>query len=107
MSALGWIDFSSEDSAKVLRVLDLLSDNGGVDKLGIGVVRNLFADRMSPGISTVQTRPKYFTLTAHLLKEYVEIKVPKQRPLAKYLSRQPVPQTPHYCLLSVVEVESN
>lgn len=30
-SSLGWIDFSSEDSAKVRKVLDLLSDNGVID----------------------------------------------------------------------------
>ncbi|MDF1659767.1 MAG: DUF6361 family protein [Verrucomicrobiales bacterium] len=87
MSSLGWIDFSSEDSAKVRTVLDLLSDTGVIDELGIGVIRDSFADRMFPGISTVQTRPKYFTLTAHLLKDYAEKELSKTRPrsLPKYL----------------------
>ncbi|MDF1738648.1 MAG: DUF6361 family protein [Verrucomicrobiales bacterium] len=90
MSSLGWIDFNSEDSAKVRTVLDLLSDTGVIDELGIGVIRDSFADRMFPGISTVQTRPKYFTLTAHLLKDYAENEVPKTRPrsLAKYLEEE-------------------
>lgn len=50
MTSLGWIDFSSEDSAKVRTVLDLLSDTGVIDELGIGVIRDSFADRMFPGI---------------------------------------------------------
>ncbi|MDB2497522.1 DUF6361 family protein [Verrucomicrobiales bacterium] len=50
MSSLGWIDFDSEDSAKVQMVLDLLSDKGVIDELGIGVIRDSFADRMFPGV---------------------------------------------------------
>jgi len=89
-SSLGWIDFSSEDSAKVRTVLDLLSDSGVIDELGIGVIRDSFADRMFPGISTIQTRPKYFTLTAHLLKEYEKKEAIKKRPrsLTRYLEEE-------------------
>ncbi len=89
-SSFGWIDFSSEDSAKVRTVLDLLSDTGVIDELGIGVIRDSFADRMFPGISTVQTRPKYFTLTAHLLKDYEEWELSKNRPrsLTRYLEEE-------------------
>ena len=100
MSSLGWIDFSSEDSAKVRTVLDLLSDSGVVDELGIGVIRDSFADRMFPGISTVQTRPKYFPLTAHLLKDYAENELPKTRPrsLKKYLEDEE-----KWCRIQLVE----
>lgn len=100
MSPLGWIDFSSEDSAKVRTVLDLLSDNGIIDELGIGVIRDSFADRMFPGISTVQTRPKYFTLTAHLLKDYEENELSESRPrtLSKYLEDEE-----KWCRIQLVE----
>lgn len=90
MSAIGWIDFSSEHRDKVRTVIGLLSAPGVIDELGIGVVRDAFADRMFPGISTIQTRPKYFTLTALLLKDYEENEKPKTRarPFSRYLEEE-------------------
>lgn len=70
MASVGWIDFSSEHRDKVRTVIDLLNKQGVVDELGIGVIRDSFADRMFPGVSTIQTRPKYFTLTALLIRDY-------------------------------------
>jgi hypothetical protein len=70
MSEVGWIDFSSEHREKVRAVLDLLKVKGVVDELGIGVVRNTFSDSMFPGITTVQTRAKYYPLTALLIARY-------------------------------------
>jgi hypothetical protein len=70
MSALGWIDFSADHREKVRTVIDLLKKQGVVDELGIGVIRDSFADKMFPGVSTIQTRAKYFTLTALLVQDY-------------------------------------
>jgi len=63
MSIIGWIDFSSEHRERLRAVLDLLSAPGVLDELCIGPVRDAFADHMFPGISTIKTRAKYFTLT--------------------------------------------
>ncbi len=89
-SSLGWIDFSSEHRDRVRSVIDLLSAQGVVDELGIGVIRDAFADEMFPGISTVQTRPKYFFLTAFLIREYLseERKKRKPRSLERYLEER-------------------
>ena len=70
MISVGWIDFSSEHREKVRTVIDLLKKQGVVDELGIGVIRDSFADRLFPGVSTIQTRAKYFILTALLLRDY-------------------------------------
>ncbi|MDU5597083.1 MAG: hypothetical protein E6040_05205 [Lachnospiraceae bacterium] len=35
---LGWIDFSKEDRQKALDVINLLSEQGTVDELGIGTI---------------------------------------------------------------------
>ena len=72
MSSIGWIDFSSEHREKVRTVLDLLKKRGVIDELGIGVIRDSFADRMFPGFSTIQTRAKYFTLTAYLVQRFID-----------------------------------
>lgn len=101
-SSIGWIDFSSEHREKVRTVIDFLKEKGVIDELGIGVIRDSFADRMFPGISTIQTRPKYFTLTALLLKDYAENEKHKRRPrsLERYLEDEE-----KWCRISLVEAQ--
>ncbi len=66
---IGWIDYGSRDRNKILSVLSLLSTPEAVDELGIGVVRDGFADILFPGISTIQTRAKYFLLVPYIMME--------------------------------------
>ena len=66
---LGWIDFSKDERNKVLNAIHLLDEPGAVDELGIGAVRDAFADLFFPGTSTVQTRAKYFLIVPYVLKE--------------------------------------
>ena len=65
---LGWIDFSKNERNKVLSVLDLLSEAGTLDELGIAPVRDGFSDVFFPGTSTIQTRAKYFLIVPYTLK---------------------------------------
>ena len=66
---LGWIDFSKSERNKVLSVLDLLSEAGTLDELGIAPVRDGFAYLFFPGTSTIQTRAKYFLIVPYALKD--------------------------------------
>lgn len=66
---LGWIDFSKDERNKVLNVIHLLDEPGAVDELGIGAIRDSFADYFFPGTSTVQTRAKYFLIVPYVLME--------------------------------------
>ena len=68
---LGWIDFSRSERNKVMNVIHLLNaDNqGAVDELGIGIIRDAFSDFFFPGTSTVQTRAKYFLIVPYILME--------------------------------------
>ena len=66
---LGWIDFSKNERNKVLSVLDLLSEAGTLDELGIAPVRDGFANLFFPGTSTIQTRAKYFLIVPYALKD--------------------------------------
>lgn len=66
---LGWIDFSKNERDKVLDVLDLLSEAGTLDELGIAPIRDGFADLFFSGISTIQTRAKYFLIVPYALKD--------------------------------------
>ena len=69
---LGWVDFSREDREKVLDVMNLLQEQGAVDEIGIGLVRDAFANLFFPGTSTVQTVAKYFLIVPYVLKEATE-----------------------------------
>lgn len=66
---LGWIDFSKTERNKILSVLDLLSQEGTLDELGIAPIRDGFSNLFFPGTSTIQTRTKYFFLVPYALKE--------------------------------------
>lgn len=85
MSSLGWIHFSSEHRDKVRTALDFLKKRGVVDELGIGVIRDTFADLMFPGISTIQTRAKYFTMIAYRIRAFIE-RSGNRETLESYLS---------------------
>ena len=74
---LGWIDFSKEDRQKAFDVINLLSEQGAVDELGIGVIRDAFANYFFPGTSTIQTRAKYFLIVPYVLREAVDGKYGK------------------------------
>lgn len=66
---LGWIDFSKTDRNKILSVLDLLSESGTLDELGIAPVRDGFSNLFFPGTSTIQTRAKYFFAVPYAFKQ--------------------------------------
>ena len=64
---IGGIDFNKTDRDKVLNVIKLFSEQGAVDELGIGTIRDAFANTFFPGTSTIQTRAKYFFIVSYLL----------------------------------------
>ncbi len=79
MSGIGWVDFSSEHRDKVKSVIDLLSAPGVIDELGIGIIRDSFSDSLFPGISTIQTRAKYFLTVPRIFREYEKLPSKKRR----------------------------
>lgn len=90
MASIGWIDFSPSHRARVGTILELLKPAGMVDELGVGVIRDTIADKLFPGISTIQTRAKYFFIIPYIISEYQQLK-PSQRnkeDLIKYLERR-------------------
>jgi len=66
---LGWIDFSAQDREKAMNVLRLGQEKGALDELGIGTIRDGFANFFFPGTSTIQTRAKYFVLIPYILRQ--------------------------------------
>lgn len=62
VSTFTWLDYSERDRRKVLDVIELFGERDTRDELGIGSVRDGFADLLFPGTSTIQTRARYFLL---------------------------------------------
>lgn len=69
---IGFIDYSHEERNKILSTLKMLGDQTALDELGIGVVRDAYSDILFPGISTLQTRAKYFVLVPYLFQSAKE-----------------------------------
>src|SRR5579859_5832182 len=59
-SALTWLDYSEQDRRRVLDVLHALQERETRDELGLGLIRDGFANAFFPGTSVVQTRARYF-----------------------------------------------
>jgi hypothetical protein len=62
VSTFSWLDHRDEDQRRVREALSAFDQPGMVDPLGFGVVRDAFSEMLFPGISTVQTRARYFLL---------------------------------------------
>lgn len=58
-SILAWIDHDSKARERTLRILSLFQEKESRDELGLGSVRDSFADQLFPGTSTIQTRLRY------------------------------------------------
>ncbi|MFC2109335.1 DUF6361 family protein [Bacteroidota bacterium] len=89
-ASFGWIDFSDEQRDRVNAVIDMLSAGGTIDELGVGSVRDALGDWMFPGVSTIQTRPKYFIILTEILQNYIRknIKKEKIKNLDDYLTNE-------------------
>ena len=72
----GWIDFTSEDGEVMRNVINTLEDKDVDlrDALGVGVIRDRFANYFFPGTTTMQSSAKYFFLVPYACQ-----KVEKQK----------------------------
>lgn len=66
---IGWIDFSQAERDRAASVLKLVKEQGSIDELGIGAIRDGFADLFFPGTSTLHTFPRYLFLISYDLKD--------------------------------------
>ncbi len=77
-SALTWLDFSDQEQRKVLDVIKLFRQQGTVDELGVGTIRDGLADLLFPGTSTLHTRAGYLLFVPWIYQQ-VEASEAKSR----------------------------
>lgn len=63
------------------------SEPGTLDELGIGQLRDAYADALFPGFSTIQTRAKYFITISRMIRDYWDLVSSKKekKSLVEYL----------------------
>lgn len=69
VSTLGWLDTDNEQRRKMLEVVDLFKEEGTVDELGIGSIRDALANALFPGTSVLQTRLRYVLFVPWLMQQ--------------------------------------
>ncbi|MEP7378000.1 MAG: DUF6361 family protein [Chloroflexota bacterium] len=78
-SAFAWLDYSDAERRRMFEVIDLFREKGTVDDLGIGSIRDTFADRFFPAISTIQSRGRYFLFIPWLYQMLERDRIPSAR----------------------------
>lgn len=67
-SAFGWLDTDSVQRQKMLEVVDLFREEGTVDDLGVGSIRDALSDLLFPGTSVLHTRLRYVLFVPWLMQ---------------------------------------
>lgn len=75
-SSFTWLDYSEHERRKMLDVVHLFQEKDTRDELGIGTVRDAFADLLFPGTSTIQRRARYFLFIPWMYLNLEKRKVP-------------------------------
>lgn len=66
-STFGWLDTDEDQRRKMLEVVELFKDDGTVDDLGVGSIRDTIANTLFPGTSVLHTRLRYVLFIPWLL----------------------------------------
>ncbi len=78
-STLAWLDHDASARDRAKRILALFQEKGTQDQLGLGGIRDSFADLFFPGTSTIQTRLRYFLFIPWMYRKLEEEQVPSSR----------------------------
>lgn len=73
-SFVAWVDYSAVEQEKMRQAIALFKQPETRDELGIGVLRDILADRLFPGTSTIQTRLRYFLIVPWVYRELVGLR---------------------------------
>lgn len=60
VSTFTWLDHSDTERQRALDAIDQFKESETRDELGLGSIRDAFADLFFPGTSVIQTRARYF-----------------------------------------------
>jgi hypothetical protein len=85
MSLIAWLDTSADEQRRIREIVRTFTDQGTLDELGIGQIRDAFSDALFPGTSTIQTRARYLLFVPWLFQRAADNAPPSQ--VAAYAER--------------------
>ena len=74
-ATLTWLDLTASDRDKMRRVLDLFKEQGTLDEMGLGSLRDVLSDTLFPGTSSIQTRLRYVLFIPWIYRRLEDRKV--------------------------------
>lgn len=78
-SSLTWIDHDAKARERTVKILNFYQEKESRDELGLGSIRDSFADQLFPGTSTIQTRLRYMLFVPWIYKDLEDKKIPSDR----------------------------
>lgn len=87
-SLLAWIDHDPAERERMQRILALFEERETRDELGIGAIRDSFADQLFPGTSTIQTRLRYMLFVPWIYHQMEAERVPSSSAAAVARQRE-------------------
>ncbi len=78
-SSIAWLDFSDHDRRRMIELIRTFREHETRDELGIGSVRDAFAEILFPGTSTLQTRARYYLFVPWLYRSYEDDRLPSDK----------------------------
>ncbi len=77
-STFGWLDTDTEQRRRMLEVVDLFREQGTLDELGIGTIRDALSGALFPGTSELHTRLRYVLFVPWLLQRAAHRETPAE-----------------------------
>ena len=74
-ATLTWLDLTASDRDRMRQVLDLFKEQGTVDEMGLGRLRDALSEALFPGTSTIQTRLRYVLFVPWIYRQLEARKV--------------------------------
>ena len=68
-STFTWLDYSEHERRQFDEIIKGFNEKDTRDELGLGSVRDAFANMLFPGVSTIQTRARYFLFVPWVYQE--------------------------------------
>ena len=65
-STVAWLNFDAEQQRRTELMMAAIADQGTIDELGLGNIRDLIARALNPGITVLQTRARYLVFLPHI-----------------------------------------
>ena len=82
-STFGWLDHDDGERRRMMELIDVFREKSILDELGLGTIRDTYAEYFFPGTSTIQTRARYFLFIPWLYRQLEDEHVPSHRAAAR------------------------